>query len=229
MYHLKQCGDSMLSKRELKAIHGCFLFRDVDEFIVEQMAEDQRCSLKEYKKDEIIYSRDKYERSLGILLSGRVQVDKPNSSLLISTLKAGDTFGAAAMFHENEEYVNELTALSDVRVLFIPQELLEWIMRRDYQIAKNYISYLSERIIFLNRKMEALSAGSAEKKLARYLLQQQEICCSMTELSARVNMGRATLYRVLGQLEASGAIHKSGKCITVMDPQILIRILEETT
>ena len=226
---MKQCGEKMLSKRELKIIHGCFLFRDVDEFVVEQMVYYHRCTIKEYKKDQVIYSRYDFERSLGILLSGRIRVEKPNSALLISTLRAGETFGAAAMFHQESVYVNELTALTDVRVLFIAQELLEWIMHRDSRIAKNYISYLSERILFLNRKLETLSAGTAEKKLARYLLQQGQINCSMTELCAKLNMGRATLYRILDQLEARGAIQKERKRILVLDRQILYKILEEQT
>lgn len=43
-------------------------------------------------------------------------------------------------------------------------------MARFPAVGYNYVAYLSQRIWFLNEKIDALAAGSAEGKLAQYLL-----------------------------------------------------------
>lgn len=197
-------------------IHGTFLFRDVDEFLVEQMLSDSRCVVVTYEKSDVIYEKQKYSKSLGVILSGRIRAEKENHFLL-STLEAGDCFGAAAMFHSGEEYINRLVAMSHCQVFFIPQEVLQWIMRRDYRIAENYISYLSQRILFLNRKLEILSASSADERLAQYLILHGDINNSMTELSKQLNLGRASLYRAIDSLEKKGFIRQNNKQILILN------------
>lgn len=197
-------------------IHGTFLFRDVDEFLVEQILSDPRCTLVVYEKNDVIYEKQKYFKSLGVILSGKIRAEKADHFYL-STLETGDCFGAAAMFHSGDEYINRLVAMGTCQVFFIPQEVLQWIMRRDYRIAENYITYLSQRILFLNQKLDVLSAGSAEKKLARFLSVYGDVSCSMTELSNQLNLGRASLYRAIEALERDGLIFQNPKQIKILD------------
>lgn len=200
---------------------GTFLFRDVDEFLVEQMVIDPRCTLVDYDKNEVIYEKQKYFKSLGVILSGKIRAEKENRFYL-STLNAGECFGAGAMFHGGEEYINRLVALSHCQVFFIPQDVFQWIMRRDYRIAENYISYLSQRILFLNQKLDILSAGSAEKRLAMYLLWNGDVTCSMTELSNQLNLGRASLYRAIEAMEQKGIIRQNNKDIKILNHSALM-------
>ena len=197
-------------------IHGTFLFRDVDEFLVEQILSDSRCTLAQYAKKDIIYENQRYYKSLGVILSGRIRAEQKNHFYL-ATLEAGECFGAAAMFHQGEDYINRLIAISDCQVFYIPQEVLQWIMRRDYRIAENYISYLSQRILFLNRKLEILSASSADERLAQYLILHGDINNSMTELSKQLNLGRASLYRAIDSLEKKGFIRQNNKQILILN------------
>ena len=63
--------------------------------------------------------------------------------------------------------------------------------------------------------------------LTAYLLGQMDADgrvdpgCSMTELAARLNMGRASLYRELQKLEERGALTRSGKAILIQKPELL--------
>lgn len=201
-------------------IKGTFLFQNLDEFIVEQMVSDPRCTFVEYQKNDVIYDKQVYYQSLGVVLSGRIRAEKANHFYL-STLSAGDYFGAAAMFHSGEEYINRLIAITNTCVFFIPQEVLQWIMRRDYRFAERYISYLSQRILYLNQKLDILSAGTAEHKLAKYLLMHGDIAASMTEISDQLCIGRASLYRAIANLEGEGLIQQDHKRIIISDQQSL--------
>ena len=88
---------------------------------------------------------------------------------------------------------------------------------------RSYIAYLSERIHFLSRKVEGLTAPSVTGKLARWLLEtgRTEVRCPATELSHRLDVSRASLYRAFEALEAAGAIRRTGKTIAILDRRVL--------
>lgn len=92
----------------------------------------------------------------------------------MSVLEPGDLFGAAALFNDRADYATTLTARAPCRVLLLPQALVEELMVRFPEVGRNYVAYLSGRICFLSGKIDALTAGSAERKVAQYLLSRLE-------------------------------------------------------
>lgn len=193
-----------------------FLFRRV---VPEQLAEVlSAASVASVSRGETVYDRTRFRRCLGLLLNGELQVRK--DALLISTLRQGEVFGAAALFGGGEEYPTTLIALSDCRLLLIPQETVGWLIRSSGEFAEDYAAYLSGRIRFLSARLDALSADRGEGKLARYLLTAGHgggVTQSATQLCQRIGVGRATLYRAFELLEADGTIRREGKTIHVLD------------
>lgn len=173
-------------------------------------------------RGEAVYDRRRFRRCLGVLLEGTLQVRK--ESLLVSSLKEGDVFGAAALFNEEEGYPTTLTALSDCRLLLIPQETVRRLIATCGPFAEDYVAYLSGRIRFLSTRLDTLSADRGEGKLARYLLTADKgdgVTLSATQLCQRIGVGRATLYRAFEALEGDGAIAREGKTIRIIDCQKL--------
>lgn len=169
-------------------------------------------------KGETIYTPRRFRRCLGVLFSGRVRVSK--EALVVSTLGEGDVFGAAAIFTDSEDYATTLTALSDCSLLLLPQEGVARLLCESPDFAENYVRYLSGRIQFLSGRLDAVSAGTAERKLAQYLLSSADgegrVTMSATQLSARIGVGRATLYRAFETLERDGTIAREGKSIRIL-------------
>lgn len=215
-----------LSSQQLKTLSSAFIFKNVDEILVEQLAADPRCTLERYPRGAVIFDETHFQRSLGIVLSGEILVEK-TTKLNMSRLLPGDSFGAAAMFHDRSRYVSLLTAKKPTAVLFLPQEVIIWAMQRNFAIAENYIAYLSDRIWFLSGRISALTAGTAEQKLAVYLLEQGDMEISMTDLSQRLSLGRASLYRAVEELERLGAIAREGKRVRVLERDALIGIVKK--
>lgn len=218
----------MIPRQKLDLICKTFLFQQVNEIVVEQMVSDQRCFQQRYAKGETIYNNTQFHRCLGILLSGSVRVEKitpEQKRLKMSVLGPGECFGAAAMFHHRVQYPAVLTAKKSVEILFLPEELISWAMRRDFTITENYIRYLSNRIWFLHEKISDLTAGSAAQRLSVFLTEhcspEGTIQGSMTDLSRQLNIGRATLYRALDALEKEGIIRREHKCLQILDPRKL--------
>ena len=70
----------------------------------------------------------------------------------------------------------------------------------------------------MNDRIAALTAGDAQQKLAVYLLNSGGAECSMTELSQSLNIGRASLYRALEEMENRGLILRGKKSVSILDP-----------
>jgi CRP-like cAMP-binding protein len=174
-------------------------------------------------KGDTVYDRHRFRRCLGVVLEGSIQVQK--DALLVSTLSENDVFGAAALFNDREDYPTTLTALQDCQLLLIPQEGIRQLLRESPAFAEDYVTYLSGRIQFLSARLDTLSASSAEGKLGQYLLsaadENGDITLSATQLSARIGVGRASLYRAFESLEQSGAIARRGKTIRILSREKL--------
>lgn len=199
------------------------LFRGMKRDTLSAALDHPLCTRIRYKRDDTIYSPSAFRRSLGVLRSGRIRVTK--GELTVSVLEAGDIFGAAALFNESVDYATTLTADAACDIVFFSQELVEELLEQCPAFMKNYVRYLSERIHFLSARLDTLAAGTAEEKVAQYLLcnmdEQRMVHISATALTNRLNISRATLYRVFEAMETEGAIKRGNKIIKILDLQRL--------
>lgn len=207
----------------LGLLEGTFLFQGAPE-AAQAALTDPRVLRRSAAKGEIIYEPHRFQRCLGVVAEGTVQVSK--GTLIMNVLKRGDLFGAAALFHQRPDYATTLTARSSCKLLLFPQELVEEWMGRWPIVGRNYVTYLSQRIWFLSGKIDALTAGSAGRKVAQYLLAHEgegtvELDCSLTGLAGRLGVSRASLYRALDDLRDKGVIQHRGRTIRILDQTAL--------
>lgn len=223
----------VLNDSELELVMKTELFRGSPRSMLERILAVADCTVEEYAKNDVVFGKTSFRRGLGIVLGGRLRVTKENADkrpIVMSTLQRGSLFGAATMFNGTSEYVTQITALEPSRVLFLPQRLIVRMIEREPLIAENYIKYLSERIIFLNRKIYFLTAGTAEQRLAGFLLdnlsegEYSEMPMPMHRLADALNMSRASLYRAFDLLAESGAVSKQGKLVCINNAELLKQI-----
>lgn len=219
-----------LNEIETELVSKTELFRGSPPSVLTRILAVSDCTVAEYEKNEVVYDKTNFYRSLGIVLEGRLRVTKENADkrpIVMSTLQRGAIFGAAALFNSEPEYATKITAIERSRVLFLPQRLVKRMIEREPDIAENYIRYLSERILFLNRKIYFLTAGTAEQRLAGFLLDNlavgefSEMPMTMHRLADALNMSRASLYRAFDELTASGAVSKQGKLVCINNAELL--------
>ncbi len=219
-----------LDNTELTVISACALFKGASQSVISKVLNATDCTVSEYEKGETVYSKTSFSRSLGIVVEGRLRVLKENADnrpIVMSTLSKGALFGAAALFNDESEYVTSIIAIEHCKILFMSQRLVRKIIERESLIANNYIQYLSERILFLNKKLYFLTAGTAEQRLASFVLdnlsgeEKTQIPLPMNMLADALNMSRASLYRAVDSLVEYGAIIKNGKQISVINEDVL--------
>ena len=168
-----------LSAAQMNLLRQTSLFYAVPETTIEKIAASDDCEIKQYEKFSLVYGKTEFSRSLGIVLFGNLRVTKGNAgghAMIMSTLGPGSIFGAAALFNDETEYATDITALCESEIIFFSQRLVGRMMRFEPQIADNYVKYLSERILFLNKKIYLLSSGTAEQRRS---FRCRLICCRL--------------------------------------------------
>ena len=214
-----------MEREYIFAVEKCPLFKGVD---VEELYDflSKKCFVCSFSNNETIYTRSKFNDSVGIVLNGNVEVYKDEEkAVMLNRIGEGGFFGAAALFANKREYVSVLVAKGNTTVIFIPFDEFKELLTKNSVFALNYICFLSGRIEFLNKKIDEYTAPDASEKLIRYLLDKsvceegKTVCRvkSMVELSKRLNMGRASLYRSFEELERQQIISRDGKNIFIDD------------
>lgn len=214
-----------LNQTEQRVLEQCFIFCGVENKtgVAEEFGNKQK-----FLKGSIIYSPNCYQKSMGILLRGTASVEKNNGALLLNTLKPASCFGVAALFAPVRQYVTTVRAKTNCTVLFFSGEALEELFQRQPAICRNYISFLSSRIQFLNKKIDSFTADSPEKKLLLYLGEQIPgengailLGLPWVKLAESLDMSRSSLYRAFDALEQQGILRRQGRSIVVLNQQAL--------
>ena len=206
----------MLKKEEL------FLLEGLQEKEKEDIIKNFDPPIK-FKKGEIIYTADKFSNSLGFICKGTAfAVTNSGQELFMNSFGEGACFGAAALFGGGESYVSTIIAKTDTEVLFISEDTLNSIFTNFPKASINYISFLSEKIRFLNKKLSMLSCSNTEEAVLNYLSSVRDcdgyalIPKNMTLFSKMLGIGRASLYRSLDKLEENGKILRENNRIKVI-------------
>ncbi len=174
-----------------------FLFRGLD---LQQIDAEhrilERCLSRCYQSGETILSAECRTEGLCLIVSGKVRMETAHHGheIVLRYAGEGETFGAASLFSASE-HQTRVTAETDADVLIVPENLIRELIAKIPPCAENYLAFLSDRIAFLNRKIAAFTAGSAEARLAFYLLgQKMENGCfdcpvSMSSLASQLGIG----------------------------------------
>lgn len=216
------------SKRALALLSGIFLFEGAPASTVKETLESGGCECVRFEPDEWIYTRETYRRSIGVVLSGEVVAVKnagDGAGVLMNTFGPGGVFGVAALFNDSYRYVTDISAIRKSELLFLSEALLKELFEKEPRVALNYITYLTGRICYLNSRIDSFAGGSAESRLTLYLAElmhshpgSREVVlpCTMSELAGILGIGRASLYRAMESLAASGVLLHSGRRITLL-------------
>ncbi len=218
-----------MKKSILKSLSDCPLFNGVSEKELCEIAE-KYMTVSVAEKNDIIFSENKYTRSLVIIIKGRASVTKHSgkTNILLNILSKGDIFGMATLFYEKDSYLTEITALEKTTLAVFSKENVKKIFALYPDVSENYITILSEKIHFLNRKISTYTKSETVQKVASFILQYTDeekshsvLPYSITNIADALNVGRASVYRAFESLENDGIITRKGKIIIINDFEAL--------
>lgn len=203
-----------------KVLKDLFLFKNCDyESLNDKYSIEVTCFEKSVKKGGNIPFNDN-DSGLPLILSGTATI-LTGTGNLIRFATVGEMLGVASVFGESNAKSTMIIAHTDCKVLYFPGDLLNAILKNEFEVTRNYLAFLSDRVSFLNKKLNILTQGSAEQKLAVFLSgfgkKEFTLPISYIELAKYLSIGRASLYRVLDDFCDNNIITRKDKNIVIND------------
>lgn len=177
------------------------------------------------KGDRVFYEQG---GALGVLLSGKVCVGgrRDRHKLVLNEMYPGVVFGFSSLFEGERHFETDICACRKSEVLWLEEALIEELLGLERRVGRNIIALQAEKIRFLNEKVLSFSSSDNEKKLLLYLEAlpaseegRREVPLGMSALSARLSMGRASLYRAFDRLEEENMIRREGRAVYILSPE----------
>ena len=203
----------------------CFLFSGLSGAELDRARAFLASEMRRYKSSDTIVRAGEPGGRLCFLLSGRVSVYRTGGEkpVMINQLRAGDCFGAASLFTDDPA-PTEIIAETDCKISVVERNTLSHLFTSCPATALNYIRFISEKLVFLNRRVRDFSAATSDEKTACLLLNEADEngvvkLRNVTALIKTINLSRASFYRSVATLLSRGIIEKEGKLITIKNSE----------
>ena len=220
-------NDVFLTEKDRSILFGTSLFLgfDNDERLRASIHLPAKVTL--FSANETIVEAGTQFAAIGILTDGEAAVIRSGERrrVIHKTLSAGDIFGVSSLFDAGAPFPTTIKATGDCRILFISEQEVGDLLEAFPKIAKNYIKLLTQKIRFLNHRLDTLAGRSAEERVAEHLLSEigtdGVLGTTKSALASMLGLGRASLYRILDLFENSGFIRTSRDRIEIQDAESL--------
>ncbi len=221
---------------ELSVLEKSALFSGVPAGELREALEAVPHRIQRWDKGGTVFALMEEADRIGIVLSGRVQAQKPfpnGSQINVSVRGPGGLIGLAAAFSRDAVYPCDVVALESAEILMLRREAVLALLQKDARILGNFLGELATTTYRLQQRLELLSYSGIAQKAACYLLIRARqsgktavrIPGSISNWAMILNVSRPSLHRELKKLEAEGILSCDPPRIKIRDPEALERVL----
>ena len=188
-------------------LENCKLFSGLDPQYIEELLKKISYNIKKYEKHDLICTQFNFSKELGIILKGNVFVYKSlynGDNFLLNRLEKNDLLGLACIYGNTKIFPSEMQATKTTEILFFSQESLNNLFLLEPQILKNFLDIMSNKIVFLNNKIEMMAISSIKERLEWLIYKNIYSADSLskvnkTQLCCELGTSRSSLYRALNE------------------------------
>ena len=182
--------------------------------------------IRQYDKGQIIHLQNEQCNTMGIILNGRVsvqKVDENGSILKISVFLGGDILGANLIFSNRNYYPMTVVAESKAVVLHLYKELILELSQKNVGFMIGLMTAISDRTLVLTDKIDAISFKTIRQSVLDYLKYECYLQKSSTitpgiskkDFADRLGVQRTSLSRELNKMKRDGLIEYNSRTITL--------------
>lgn len=219
-------------EKYLDNLNKSILFRGLNKDETNNLLSAVQYNINKYQKNDVVAIEDDDCNSLGIILSGTVEIHKPFPSGKIVTInhfEAGNVFGEALVFSGSHKYPATIISSSETEIMYISKEDIIKLMRSDDRVLNNFVSVLSNRILMLNDRITNLSYDTVRKKIANIILieyskQKKRLLIlpfCRKKMAELLNIPRPSLSRELMKMKEEGIIDYHKDKLKILDMDLL--------
>ena len=202
---------------------------------LEELSEDKE--LKTLAKKDLVFREGSYPIGIYYLNKGKVKTYMTNDDAkdyITGLYKSGEFFGYSTIL-ENKPYTESAMALEDSEVCLIPKEEFFSLLYSNKDVAKKFISMLSNNLLAMEERLIDLAYNSVRKRVAQSLLLLKEkyekegvdifnMSISREDLANIVGTSKESVIRTLSDFKEEGLIEIKGSNIKVINSDRLDRM-----
>ena len=191
------------------------VFRGLSERFLENFIGRTPNALREFGIGDFIALQGTVCQSLYLLYSGRVRtnmVNEEGKQVTIEEIEAPRLLAPAFIFATDNR-------LTNCEVLVLNRTDFVDLMHREKIVMQNFLRIISDRSIFLSRKLNAFALQDLKTRLLAYL-REHENPRSRQEIADILGVARPSLARVLSELADEGYLRIEKRKITVVQHKI---------
>ena len=208
-------------RQNMETLSACSLFAGMGPEEIRRLLAREGCRLVDYSAGSAIPS----EGGMLLLLSGSVLIEKQAADgrcLRMREALPPQAINVSALMADQPPRVSRLSAPDGCRAVELPRQVVVDALTEGGRFSVNLMEFLLGQVVFLNRRITALSGHTAGSRLELYLAENAavrdgqrlvQLPCSLSEFAQLQGVGRASLYRTLDAMEAEGRIRRKGRVI----------------
>ncbi|MDF2880667.1 MAG: cyclic nucleotide-binding protein [Clostridiaceae bacterium] len=211
---------------------NCPLFKGVSKEQIEEHMNSIKYQTVVYKKNDVIAIEGDDASSLGIIISGSIEIQKLYASgkiITIDRLSRGKIFGEVIIFSQMGKYPSTIISNENSKILFIPKSEMLKLCSIDIQILNNFMALLSNKILMLNKKLRNLSFETIRQKVSNFIMDEYKrqknnpikFTISRKEMADYLGIQRPSLSRELIHMKEENLIDFDKHYIRIIDLEAL--------
>ena len=188
------------------------LFQGISEAAARQLLAEAPNSVRRYKEGDFIARQGDPCRSLYILCTGNVRAQMENAEgkqVTIDRISAPEVLAPAFIFASENRFPVNIEVQENCEVLVLDKNYFLEFMHSQ-PVIKNFIEMISDRSLFLSKKLNEFALQSLKSRLLNYLKINGRID-NQQEVAFILGVARPSLARALSELIAEKKVSMNGK------------------
>ncbi|SHG94094.1 Crp/Fnr family transcriptional regulator [Tepidibacter thalassicus] len=181
-----------------KELENSELFKGFDSEQIHNMLKKINYKIEEFSKGEVIAMEGENVESLGIVLSGEINVNKMyenGKQFQVKKIVCGDLIGHGFVFSDINYYSSTLISNDYSKILFISNENIIDLCMGNRKFLSNFVRLLSNQVIYLSERLKFISCGTIRQKIINYLLTEYK---KQKTLKIKIFVTRKKMAEIFG-------------------------------
>lgn len=222
-------GEIVLKREEIYHIlKNTPLFRNFSESDFLSFLDNRNYYIKEFKKGSVIYLQGQKCETFDIILEGQIivqSIDEDGNTFTVSEFSAYDTLNGNLVFADSNTFPMTIISNSQVKMLQVRKGLVLELCQRNRNFLYEFIRILSNRALFLGRKLGNITLKTIRKHIIDFLTIEMKtqksniikLNMNKKEWAQKLGVQRPSLSRELAKMKREGLINYTLKTIEIKD------------
>lgn len=187
------------------------LFEGVNKKGISDFLNTASKKISSYRKGDIVVFQDSLCKSLSLLCQGTLLAKMTNSEgkeIVIEHLAAPEILAPAFIYGTENRFPVTLQAEDDVIVWSLSKEEFLRMMEYDDVLLRNFLRQISDRSVFLSRKLNEFALQNLSTRIVSYL-RRNNIISNIQDVAFIMGVARPSLSRTLSAMVEEGTLRKT--------------------